>query len=147
MVAGYVGQTAQKSDEIIKAAIGGVLFIDEAYSLTSGTMNDFGGEAIEILLKRMEDYRDQLVVIVAGYPEEMEVFIQSNPGLQSRFNRYYEFNHYGVVELLEIFKLHAVKADFVLTQNAEDKLLEILERVHEKRHRSFGNARTMRNLF
>lgn len=147
MVAGYVGQTAIKADEIIKTAVGGVLFIDEAYSLTSGSYNDFGREAVEILLKRMEDQRDNLVVIIAGYSEEIEMFIQSNPGLQSRFNRYFKFDHFKPEELLKIFKAMVTKADFVLTKEAEEKLVEILERIHEKRDRSFGNARTMRNLF
>ncbi len=147
MVAGYVGQTAIKADEIIKSAIGGVLFIDEAYSLTSGGLNDFGTEAIEILLKRMEDHRGNFVVVVAGYPDEMEGFIQTNPGLQSRFNRYFEFDHFNVDTLLKIFKLYAKKGDFELTPDAEEKLLAILERIHEKRHRGFGNARTVRNLF
>ncbi len=147
MVAGYVGQTAIKADEIIKSAIGGVLFIDEAYSLTSGGLNDFGTEAIEVLLKRMEDQRGNLVVVVAGYPDEMESFIQTNPGLQSRFNRYFKFDHFEVNTLLEIFKLYTKKADFVLTEDAEEKLLEILDRIYEKRHRGFGNARTIRNLF
>lgn len=147
MVAGYVGQTAIKADEIIKTAIGGVLFVDEAYSLSSGGFNDFGSEAIEILLKRMEDQRDNLIVVVAGYPDEMEGFIQSNPGLQSRFNRYFEFDHFSADALLKIFKLNAKKADFELEEDAEDKLNEILIKLHEKRHRGFGNARTMRNLF
>ncbi len=147
MVAGYVGQTALKADEIIKSAIGGVLFIDEAYALTSGGLNDFGGEAIEILLKRMEDDRGNLVVVVAGYPDEMEQFIQSNPGLQSRFNRYFKYDHFDVDGLMQIFKLYVKKADFKLTEDAEEKLLEILERLHKKQHRGFGNARTMRNLF
>lgn len=147
MVAGYVGQTAIKSDEIIKTAVGGVLFIDEAYSLTSGNFNDYGREAVEILLKRMEDQRNNLVVIVAGYSEEIEMFIQSNPGLQSRFNRYFKFDHFVPDELLQIFKSMVSKADFVLTKDAEDKVTEILERIYEKRDRSFGNARTIRNLF
>lgn len=147
MVAGYVGQTAIKTDEIVKSAAGGVLFIDEAYSLNPGGLNDYGSEVIEILLKRMEDMRDDLVVIVAGYPDEMREFIQSNPGLESRFSRYFEFDHFTVDALLKIFKLNVQKADFVLTTGAEEKLLEIIERIHEKRHKSFGNARTMRNLF
>ncbi|WP_199912753.1 AAA family ATPase [Aquimarina aquimarini] len=147
MVAGYVGQTAIKADEIIKSALGGVLFIDEAYSLTSGGLNDFGTEAIEVLLKRMEDHRDNIVVVVAGYPDEMQGFIQTNPGLQSRFNRYFEFDHFTAHALLDIFKLFAKKADFKLTPDAEEKLMEILDRVYEKRHRGFGNARTIRNLF
>ncbi len=147
MVAGYVGQTAIKSDEIIKTAVGGVLFIDEAYSLNSGSFNDFGREAIEILLKRMEDHRNNLVVIVAGYPDEIEIFIQSNPGLQSRFNRYLKFDHFSPEALLKIFNTIASKADFKLNEEAEEKLKEIIDRVHEKRSPSFGNARAMRNLF
>ncbi len=147
MVAGYVGQTAIKTDEIVTTATDGVLFIDEAYALSSGGLNDFGNEAIEVLLKRMEDMRDNLVVVVAGYPDEMELFIQSNPGLQSRFNRYFTFDHYLPETLLEIFKLYARKADFELNSEAEDKLSEIIDRVYEKRHSGFGNARTMRNLF
>jgi len=147
MVAGYVGQTAIKSNEIITTALDGVLFIDEAYSLTSGGLNDFGSEAIEIILKRMEDNRNNLVVVAAGYPDEMEFFIQSNPGLQSRFNRYFTFAHFSKENLLAIFKLIAKKGDFILTQDAEDKLSEIIHKVHEKKHRGFGNARTMRNLF
>ena len=147
MVAGYVGQTAIKTDEIISSAVDGVLFVDEAYSLFNGSFNDFGREAIEILLKRMEDYRENLVVIVAGYPDEMEAFIQSNPGLQSRFNRYFKFDHYHSNDLLEILKLNMRKADFTITDDASDKLSEIIDRLYEKRHPSFGNARTMRNLF
>ena len=147
MVAGYVGQTAIKADEIITAAIDGVLFIDEAYALSSNGFNDFGSEAVEILLKRMEDFRDKLIIVVAGYTDEMEIFIQSNPGLQSRFNRYLNFDHYKPDALLNIFELISKKADFVLTDDAQDKLSEIIRRVYEKRHKGFGNARTMRNLF
>lgn len=147
MVAGYVGQTAIKSDEIIKTAIDGVLFIDEAYSLASGSFNDFGREAIEILLKRMEDNRNSLVVVIAGYPDEIQMFIQSNPGLQSRFNRYFTFDHFNTDDLLKIFKLIAKKADFTLTKEAEEKLVAILEQLEEKKNRAFGNARAMRNLF
>jgi SpoVK/Ycf46/Vps4 family AAA+-type ATPase len=147
LIAGYVGQTAIKTDEIITAATDGVLFIDEAYALSGGGLNDFGKEAIEILLKRMEDLRNNLVVVVAGYPDEMEVFIESNPGLQSRFNRYLNFEHYPPGPLLKIFELIAKKSDFKLTENAKDKLSEIIDRVYEKRHKGFGNARTMRNLF
>ena len=148
LVAGHVGQTAMKTDKIIQSALGGVLFIDEAYSLANtDSTNDFGKEAIEILLKRMEDHREDLVVIVAGYPDEMDEFISSNPGLQSRFNRYFNFNHYQPYELLEIFKLFAKNADFVLSADAEEKLNEIIERVYEKKSDHFGNARVMRNLF
>lgn len=149
LVAGYIGQTAQKTDEVVKAAIDGVLFIDEAYALSRGGSDkrDFGNEAIETLLKRMEDHRKQLIVIVAGYPDEMEDFIKSNPGLQSRFTRYFNFIHYQPQELLDILKLFAKKADFTLTEDAEEKLLFIFEDLYEKRHRTFGNARVARNIF
>lgn len=147
LVAGYVGQTAIKTDKIITEALDGVLFIDEAYSLSSGGLNDFGNEAIETLLKRMEDNRDNLVVVVAGYPDEMELFIKTNPGLQSRFNRYFEFEHFSAVALNKIFKLIAHKNDFILTDDASEKLMAILERLYEKKHAGFGNARVVRNLF
>ncbi|MCB0516844.1 MAG: AAA family ATPase [Chitinophagales bacterium] len=149
LVAGFIGQTALKTDEVVQSALDGVLFIDEAYALNRGddSGKDFGNEAIETLLKRMEDYRDRLVVVVAGYPTEMEKFIHSNPGLKSRFNRYFWFNHYTAGELLEIFKLFARKADFQLSTDAEEKLSFIFEALCDKPHFSFGNARTARNLF
>ena len=150
LVAGYIGQTALKVDEVVKAALDGVLFIDEAYALArggGGDKRDFGSEAIEALLKRMEDYRKRLVVIVAGYPDEMETFIKSNPGFQSRFNRYYTFDHYKPQELLDIFNIFARKADFKLSDDGAEKLLFIFEELYEKRNPSFGNARVARNLF
>lgn len=150
LVSGYIGQTAKRVDEVVKAALDGVLFIDEAYALARGggdDKRDFGHEAIETLLKRMEDYRERLVVIVAGYPDEMERFIQSNPGLQSRFNRYFTFDHYTGKELLDIFKLFARKADFKLTEDAEEKLSFIFDELYEKRTKTFGNARVARNIF
>jgi SpoVK/Ycf46/Vps4 family AAA+-type ATPase len=104
LVAGYVGQTALKTQEVIKSALGGVLFIDEAYSLSSGGENDFGREAIETILKAMEDHRDDLVVIVAGYDEPMQKFLSSNPGLESRFNKYFYFQDYTGEQLMAIFK-------------------------------------------
>lgn len=149
LVSGYIGQTALKVDEVAKAAIDGVLFIDEAYALSRGgdDKRDFGNEAIETLLKRMEDHRRELVVIAAGYPDEMRTFIESNPGLQSRFNRYFTFNHYNGEEMLEIFKQFAKKSDFELTEDAEDKLSFIFDKLYEKRNRTFGNARVVRNIF
>ncbi len=150
LVAGYVGQTALKVDEIVKAALDGVLFIDEAYALArggGGDKRDFGHEAIEALLKRMEDYRDRLVVVVAGYPDEMETFIKSNPGLQSRFNRYYHFQPYNGEELLAITNIFAKKADFILTPDAEEKLQFIYDELYAKKLKTFGNARVSRNLF
>lgn len=147
LIAGYVGQTALKTDKVVSAAIDGVLFIDEAYALSDGEKNDFGDEAIETLLKRMEDHRDNLVVIVAGYPDEMEGFIKSNPGLQSRFNRYLKFNHYNENALLEILKLNFKAFDFILTNDAEEKISDIINGLLKNKNESFGNARTMRNLF
>ncbi|MEW7280053.1 AAA family ATPase [Aquimarina sp. 2201CG1-2-11] len=147
MVAGYVGQTAIKVEEVIKTSLDGVLFIDEAYSLAKDNKKDFGNEAVEVLLKKMEDHRDQLVVIVAGYPDEMEEFIESNPGLQSRFNRYFTFDHYKPKELIGIFELFCFKNDFVLVEAAKEKLQFIFDKLYEKRHKSFGNARVARNLF
>ena len=147
MVAGYVGQTAIKVEEVIKTSMDGVLFIDEAYALAKDNKKDFGNEAIEVLLKKMEDHRDRLVVIVAGYPDEMEEFIGSNPGLQSRFNRYFTFDHYKPKELVSIFELFCLKNDFVLADEAREKLEFIFDKLYEKRHQSFGNARVARNLF
>ncbi len=148
LVAGYVGQTAIKVDEVVNTALDGLLFIDEAYALAQDSgQRDFGNEAIEALLKRMEDNRKQLVVIVAGYPDEMETFITSNPGLQSRFNRFFTFNHFTGKELLDIFKIFASKADFILSADAEEKLSFIFDELYEHRHPGFGNARVARNIF
>ena len=148
LVAGYVGQTAIKVDKVIDESIGGVLFIDEAYALTQGlSPNDFGSEAINVLLKRMEDQREDLAVVVAGYTEPMSEFINSNPGLRSRFNRYFYFDHFKPTEMLEIFELFCKKSDFQLSEIAKEKLLETFEMLYEKKDESFGNARVVRNLF
>ncbi|SOS47749.1 AAA ATPase central domain protein (modular protein) [Tenacibaculum dicentrarchi] len=147
MVAGYVGQTALKVEEIVTASLNGVLFIDEAYALAKDAKKDFGNEAIEVLLKKMEDHRKELVVIVAGYPDEMKSFINSNPGLQSRFNRYFTFDHYKPTELVAIFELFCKKNDFILASDAKEKLLFIFEKLYEKKDKNFGNARVARNLF
>ena len=146
MVAGYVGQTALKAAQVIKKAKGGVLFIDEAYSLTSEDgSNDFGKEAIDTLVKGMEDYRDDLVVIVAGYTDEMKKFINMNPGLRSRFNKYIDFANYSSAEMLEIFKGLCEKAQFILSSRAEAKALKYFE--HQQGDKTFGNARGVRNFF
>ncbi len=148
LVAGYVGQTAIQTDELIQQALDGVLFIDEAYTLSQRHgEKDFGQEAIEVLLKRMEDYRDQLVVIVAGYPDEMKQFIESNPGLKSRFSRYFSFDHYTPGDLLKIFLLFSNAGSFRLTPAARKKLRETLQNSYDHRDRSFGNGRHVRNLF
>jgi SpoVK/Ycf46/Vps4 family AAA+-type ATPase len=119
-----MGQTALKTDTVIKQALDGVLFIDEAYSLVheGGNGQDYGQEAISTLLKRMEDYRDRLVVIIAGYKNEMQRFIDSNPGLQSRFNRYIDFPDYSGVELADIFKMYMKKNQYTLADDAEEFL-------------------------
>lgn len=147
LVAEYVGQTAVKTNKIIDSALDGVLFIDEAYSLVDGGNSDYGKEAISTLLKRMEDDRDRLVVILAGYTEDMKRFIDSNPGLQSRFNRYIEFPDYSVDELYQIFNLTANKYEYHLTKDASDILYSTLQNVVANKDKNFGNGRYIRNLF
>ena len=147
LVAGYVGQTALKTQEVIKSALGGVLFIDEAYSLSAGGENDFGREAIETLLKAMEDHREDLVVIVAGYDEPMEQFLSSNPGLESRFNKYFHFPDYTGEELLAIFKMRCEKNSYTLSPEAETAAKELFTRLYEERDDNFGNGREVRNRF
>lgn len=146
LVAGYVGQTAIKTNEVIDKALDGVLFIDEAYSLAKDG-DSFGQEAIDTLLKRMEDDRNRLVVIVAGYTNEMKTFIDSNPGLKSRFNRYIEFEDYSAEEMLTIFKNLVTKQNYTLSEESEKVLLGIFKDVKESEDNSFGNARGVRNLF
>jgi SpoVK/Ycf46/Vps4 family AAA+-type ATPase len=148
LVAGFVGQTALKVKEVVNNALGGVLFIDEAYALNpEGRGSDFGQEAVETLLKMMEDHRHDLIVIVAGYTEKMDDFIASNPGLRSRFNKFFHFEDYKPEQLVEIFKGFAAKAAFKLAPDAEEKLLEMFKLLTLARDESFGNARTARNLF
>jgi len=145
----YVGQTGPKTDSVIMKALDGVLFIDEAYSLTpeGGNGNDYGQEAVSTILKRMEDYRDRLVVIVAGYKNEMKRFIDSNPGLQSRFNRYIDFPDYSPEELVKIFKMYMKKNQYTLASDAEDYLQEQFDFAVAHKDRNFGNARFARNVF
>ncbi|MCL2226254.1 MAG: AAA family ATPase [Oscillospiraceae bacterium] len=149
LVAGFVGQTAIKTTEAITNALGGILFIDEAYSLApeAGNGNDFGREAIETLLKMMEDHRNDLIVIVAGYSEQMERFITSNPGLESRFNRYFEFEDYNGDELNEIFASMCEKSEYVLTEDASSFACGHFKMLYEQRDENFGNARHVRNFF
>jgi len=146
LIAEYVGQTAVKTNKIIDSALDGVLFVDEAYTLV-GTDNDFGPEAIATLLKRMEDDRDRLVVILAGYTDEMKRFIDSNPGLQSRFTRYIDFPDYSENELRKIYLLNVKKNQYRLDQKARHALDEVLAKAVQGRDRHFGNARFVRNLF
>ena len=149
LVAKYMGQTAQQTDTVVQKALDGVLFIDEAYSLVpeGGNGQDYGQEAIATILKRMEDYRDRLVVIIAGYKNEMQRFIDSNPGLQSRFNRYIDFPDYSPQELTDIFKMYMKKNQYTMDGDAEAYLKTRLEIVVEKKDRNFGNARYARNVF
>lgn len=147
LVAEYVGQTAVKTNKIIDSALDGVLFIDEAYSLVTGSGNDYGLEAISTLLKRMEDDRDRLVVVLAGYGAEMKTFIDSNPGLQSRFNRYIHFNDYSIDELVDIFKLNVSKHDYTLSDEVADILRTYIDNAVANKDKYFGNARFIRNLF
>jgi len=149
LVAGYVGQTAIKTTEAVNSALGGILFIDEAYALApdTGTMNDFGRESIETLLKLMEDNRNDLIVIVAGYSEPMERFITSNPGLESRFNRYFFFEDYNSDELNAIFTSMCAKSEYVLTDEAKTYAREHFILIYITREENFGNARHVRNFF
>jgi SpoVK/Ycf46/Vps4 family AAA+-type ATPase len=147
LVAEYVGQTAVKTNKIIDSSLDGVLFIDEAYSLVSGGENDYGKEAIATLLKRMEDNRDRLVVILAGYTTEMQEFINSNSGLQSRFNRYIDFPDYSAEELYQIFELNLKKFDYTISEDAAEKLKNYFKNIVTKKDTNFGNARFVRNFF
>jgi len=148
LVSGYVGQTAAKTGEAIDSALDGVLFLDEAYGLVRpGSQGDFGPEAVVELLKRMEDDRDRLAVIAAGYPHEMTEFLASNSGFRSRFGETIHFEDYGPAELVLIFEKFAKDADYVLQPQAREDLGRVMERLHAARDRYFGNARTARNLF
>lgn len=147
LVAGYIGQTASKTSEVIQKALGGVLFIDEAYALTSGkTETDFGQEAIDTLLKAMEDHRDDLIVIVAGYDGLMDEFIHSNPGLESRFNRYLHFDDYSIEEMLAILDLQLKKGQYQFNEEAKAAAREYIIDANTSSI-SFGNARGIRNIF
>ena len=147
LVAEYIGHTAVKTNKVIDEALDGVLFIDEAYALSSGGEKDFGKEAVDTLLKRMEDDRDRLVVIVAGYTKEMQQFIEMNPGLKSRFTRYIDFPDYSADELVEIFRRLLSKEGFVCGDDVIDVFHQRMVAVTENKKRDFSNARFVRNLF
>lgn len=148
LVAGYVGQTAKQTQEVIDKAMGGILFIDEAYSLApKGGGADFGQEAIDTLLIGMENNRDNLVVIAAGYENEMKRFINSNPGLESRFKTFINFDDYDGDELFKIFSFQLKKNDYVLDSSAESKIRDYLNKLYLNRDENFANARDVRNLF
>lgn len=148
LVAGYLGQTAIKTKEVVDKAKGGVLFIDEAYALTSGKQEDsFGKEAIDTLLKYMEDYRDDLIVIVAGYEQPMKDFLSSNPGLKSRFNKFISFSDYSPQELKAIFIHTCQSSGYVVSEKLDHLLTAAFTRMTEEKPTNFGNGRTVRNLF
>ena len=146
LVAGYVGQTAIKTSQKIEEAMGGVLFIDEAYALNQEGEN-FGQEAIDTILKAMEDHRDKFIVIVAGYTELMKSFVESNPGLRSRFNKFFEFPDYTVEELQAIFMMQCKKYQYKLTEEAEAAIRDEITRMEAEKGENFANAREVRNLF
>lgn len=147
LVAEYVGQTAVKTNKLIDSALDGVLFIDEAYTLVQGGSGDsYGPEAVATLLKRMEDDRDRLVVILAGYSSPMKQFIESNPGLRSRFNRYIHFDDYSADELMDIFKLNLKKYDYILEKEAETKVHGLFSFAVAHKDEHFGNGRFARNI-
>lgn len=147
LVGNYIGQTANKTKRVVDSAIGGVLFIDEAYSLARGHDNDFGSEAIEVILKAMEDHRSDLVVIVAGYADRMERFISSNPGLKSRFSRTIDFPDYTAEEMFTIFELLAKQNGYILDGNAVTFLRIAMEERWAQRGADFANARDVRSMF
>ncbi len=148
LVAGYMGQTALKVKEVVDQSIGGVLFIDEAYALASEAgESGFGHEAINTLLKAMEDNRDDLIVIVAGYPDKMKTFLAANPGLQSRFNKFIHFDDYSAHELVQMVKLKCRESDYRLTPGALDYLKRFFNKIDRFDHVKFGNGRGVRNLF
>lgn len=149
LVAGYMGQTAEKVQEVVEKAMGGILFIDEAYALTSYENNggDFGQEAVDTLLKLMEDNRDRLIVIVAGYPEPMEKFLDSNPGLRSRFNKYIQFEDYSVSQLVDIFIEMCTSQDFIIGEGVKEELALKVGVMVANAGENFANAREIRNYF
>lgn len=148
LIAGYQGQTAHKVKEVIERSKGGVLFIDEAYSITENEHSDsYGRECLTELTKALEDYRDDLVVIVAGYTEPMQKFFESNPGLKSRFNTFIEFEDYNASELFEILLCMCKKNDYDLTSEAQDKLKHYFDDSLKKNNGQFANGRFVRNVF
>ncbi len=147
LVAGYVGQTAIKTQKVIASAIGGVLFIDEAYALAPKYPEDYGAEAIDTLVKAMEDNREDFVVIVAGYEDQMNSFINSNPGLRSRFNKYIHFPDYNGNELLDIFLSMLETNNYAINIDALRKMTDYFYRLYRNRDNNFGNAREVRNVF
>jgi len=147
LIAEYSGQTAVKVNRVVDSALNGILFIDEAYSLVGENKDDFGKEAVATLIKRMEDNRDKLVLIIAGYTNEMKKFIETNPGFKSRFNKYVEFPDYTPDEMMAIFNSQSTKLDFSLSNQADTKLQQLIRQAYIQRDKTFGNGRFVRNIF
>lgn len=147
LIAEYEGQTAVKVNDVIDTALHGILFIDEAYALNLGHNETYGKEAVATIIKRMEDDRENLIVILAGYTGEMKNFIETNPGFESRINRYINFPDYKPADLVEIFKRQCTKADYNLTDEAIVKVEEVFNVAYAERDKAFGNARFARNVF
>ncbi len=146
LVGEYIGHTAQQTKKVIQEALGGVLFIDEAYALARGGERDFGKEAIDTLVKSMEDNKNNLIIILAGYPQEMESFLKSNPGLNSRFPIQIEFSDYTLDQLVQIAHLMLEDREYKLAVKAEAKLYSILAKIRQQSGQEEGNARTVRNI-
>jgi SpoVK/Ycf46/Vps4 family AAA+-type ATPase len=147
LVAEYTGQTAIKVNRTVDSAMEGILFIDEAYSLVGENKDDFGKEAVATLIKRMEDNRDKLVLIVAGYSEEMETFIETNPGFKSRFNRYINFPDFTPDEMIKIYELLCSNSEYFVSKNAKNCLTEVFKDLYKNKTKDFGNGRLVRNIF
>lgn len=148
LVGGYLGQTAIKTSQVLDSALGGILFIDEAYTLSQSESSDqYGQEAIDTLLKYMEDHRDEIVIIVAGYEDLMGKFLESNPGLKSRFNKYFQFQDYSEMELSQIFMAIADESNYELDEETQTHLRKIAGEMLRIKTKNFGNGRTVRNLF
>ena len=146
LIGGYIGQTAIKTGEIIDKAMGGVLFIDEAYSLTEGGNSDYGKEAIEIILKRMEDFRGKFIVIAAGYTDNMSRFLESNPGLKSWFDKIFEFEDFDTSMLAEIATNQFKESGFMLSAKAKTTLKQMVNELYDSRDKYFGNGRSIRKI-
>jgi stage V sporulation protein K len=146
LVGEYIGHTAQKTKKLIEKALGGVLFIDEAYSLARGGEKDFGKEAIDTMVKAMEDYKDDLIIILAGYREEMNYFLECNPGLRSRFAIQIDFPDYSIDQLVEIAEMMYSEREYVLDKESKHYIYRVLTKLRNEEGLNNGNARTVRNL-
>jgi stage V sporulation protein K len=147
LVGRYLGETAIKTTEVVHNARGGILFIDEAYSLTQDNSDSYGSEAIDTLIKLMEDYRKDLIIIVAGYPDLMKDFLSSNPGMRSRFNKYLHFEDYTATELIKILDQLCTKYSYMLEEELYSEIVSYINRHLDTKDNNFGNARWIRNLF